>query len=163
MAIYLKYEGIEGDATQDNHKKWFDIQSLQWGVGRGIHTPVGSAQNREASEPSVSEISVTMSMDASSTKMFEEACVGKEGKEVTIDFCTTGDPGELFLQYKLDKVLVSGYSISSGWRPSQRLSEPELQQDRNQIHPLRRSQQSRPHRSLPDTISVRERRFSPGA
>ena len=123
MAIYLQYEGIEGDATQKNHKKWFDIQSLQWGVGRGIHTPVGSAQNREASEPSVSEVTVTMNMDGSSTKMFEEACVGKKGKKVVVDFITTGDEGQLYLQYTLDKVLVSGYSISSGGdRPSVSLS-----------------------------------------
>ena len=119
MAIYVKFEGVEGDATQANHKKWLDVQSVQLGVGRGIHTPVGSAQNREASEPSVSEVTLTMAMDRSSTKMFEESCVGKTGKEVTIDFCTTGDPGELYLQYKLHKVLVSGYGVSSGGdRPS---------------------------------------------
>ena len=119
MAIYVKYEGVDGDATLAEHEKWMDVQSVQMGVGRGIHTPVGSAQNREASEPSVSEVTLTMGMDRSSTKMFEESCVGKEGKEVTIDFCTTGDPGELYLQYKLHKVLVSGYSVSSGGdRPS---------------------------------------------
>ncbi len=34
MAVYLKYEGIEGEATHENHKKWIDVQSLQFGVGR---------------------------------------------------------------------------------------------------------------------------------
>lgn len=119
MAIYLKYDGIDGDATQEQHKKWFDIQSLQWGVGRGIMTTTGSAQNREASEPSVSEVTVTMTMDRASTKLFEQACVGADGKLVTIDLCATGDPGPLYLQYKLDQTLVSGYSVSSGGdRPS---------------------------------------------
>jgi type VI secretion system secreted protein Hcp len=119
MAIYVKFEGVDGDATEAEHKQWMDVQSVQMGVGRGIHTPVGSAANREASEPSVSEVTLTMTMDRSSTKMFEESCVGKLGKEVTIDFCTTGNPAELYLQYKLHKVLVSGYSVSSGGdRPS---------------------------------------------
>ncbi|MGQ3673891.1 type VI secretion system tube protein Hcp, partial [Xanthobacter sp. TB0139] len=47
MAIYLKFDGIDGEATQDDHKKWIDVLSLSWGVGRGISTVSGSTNNRE--------------------------------------------------------------------------------------------------------------------
>lgn len=123
MAIYLKYAGIDGDVTHQDHQKWLDIQSLQWGVGRAISTPVGSAKNREASEPSISEVVLTKMMDTSSVKLFTEACTGKTGKEVTIDLVTTGSPGQLYMQYTLTDVLVSGYSLSSGGdRPSESIS-----------------------------------------
>ncbi|OYZ66311.1 MAG: hypothetical protein B7Y12_23110, partial [Rhizobiales bacterium 24-66-13] len=58
MAIYVNYDGIPGEATQQDHTKWIDVLSLSWGVGRGIATVSGSTNNREASEPSVSEVSI---------------------------------------------------------------------------------------------------------
>jgi type VI secretion system secreted protein Hcp len=122
MAIYLKYEGIDGDATHETHKKWFDIQSFQWGVGRGISTPTGSAANREASQPSVSEIVVTKMHDTASTKLFGESLVGT-GKKVEIHFVTSGKPGETYLEYELTNTMISGYSLSSGGdRPTESLS-----------------------------------------
>ena len=114
MAIFLKFEGVEGNATQDDHMNWTKADSFQFGVGRGINTHVGAAGNREASEPSVSEVTVTMEMDRSSTIMFQETCVGKQGKKVTIDFCRTDNPPVVYMQYTLHQALVSGYSVSSG-------------------------------------------------
>jgi type VI secretion system secreted protein Hcp len=123
MAIYIDFEGIKGDATHSKHKKWLDIESLQWGVGRAIMTPSGSAQNREASEPSVSEVTVTKRMDSSSALLFQEACAGNAGKKVTIDLVTTGDPGDIYMTYTLHNALVSGYSISTGGdRPTESVS-----------------------------------------
>ena len=49
MAIYLKYEGIDGEATHENHKKWIDVSSLQISVGRGLSTPSASTATRESS------------------------------------------------------------------------------------------------------------------
>ena len=122
MAIYLKIAGIDGDATHKGHEKWIDVQSFQWGVGRGISTPVGSAAKREASEPSVSEVTITKSMDSSSVKLFQEATTGS-AKDYKIDFVSTGDPGDLYLQVELTNTLISGYSISSGGdRPTESVS-----------------------------------------
>jgi type VI secretion system secreted protein Hcp len=122
MAIYLKYGDIEGDATHENHKKWFDIHSCQWGVGRAISTPVGSAANREASNPSLSEIVITKTLDKASAKLFEESLIG-EGKKAEIHFITTGNPGESYLELVLTNTLISGYSVSSGGdRPTESLS-----------------------------------------
>ena len=123
MAIYIKYEGIDGDVTHDQHKKWIDIQKLTWGVGRAVSTPVGSAMNREASEPHVSEVTVTKMMDASSPKFFTEGCTGKHGKKVVIHLVTTGSPGDTYVEYTLTNTLVSGYSVSTtGDRPVEQIN-----------------------------------------
>ncbi|NYZ17586.1 type VI secretion system tube protein Hcp [Azospirillum sp. RWY-5-1] len=123
MAIYVKYEGIDGEATHQDHKKWLDVGSLQWGVGRAISTPSGSTANREASEPSVSEVTITKLMDASSPKFFTEACTGAVGKKVEIHLVTTGSPGVTYAEYILTNALVSAYSMSSGGdRPSESVS-----------------------------------------
>jgi type VI secretion system secreted protein Hcp len=123
MAIYLKYDGIDGEATHQDHQKWIDIQSLQFGFGRAISTPTGAAGNREASQPSVSEVVVTKMMDAASPKLFTEAVTGNAGKTVNIDLVSTGSPGNTYTSYTLTNALVSAYSVSSGGdRPSESVS-----------------------------------------
>ncbi len=123
MAIYLKYEGIEGEATHDTHKKWIDVSSLQFGVGRGISTPAGASTNREASEPSISEVVVTKTLDGASPKLFTESVTGTTGKKVEIHLVSTGNPGNTYVEYTLTNALISGYSVSSGGdRPTESLS-----------------------------------------
>ena len=123
MAIYMKYEGIDGEATQDKHDKWIDISSLQFGIGRGISTPSGSTANRESSEPSISEVVVTKQMDGSSSKLFTESVTGAAGKKVEIHLVSTGNPGNTYAEYTLTGGLISGYSISSGGdRPTESIS-----------------------------------------
>ncbi len=123
MAIYVKYEGIDGEATHETHKKWLDVGSIQWGVGRAISTPSGSTANREASEPSVSEVTITKLMDSSSPKLFTESCTGAVGKKVEIHLVTTGSPGNTYVQYTLTNALLSSYSMSSGGdRPSESIA-----------------------------------------
>ena len=123
MAIYLKYEGIDGEATHDKHQKWIDIGSLQFGLGRAISTPAGAAANREASEPSVSEVTVTKMLDSSSSKLFTESATGAAGNKVEKHHVSTGSPGNTYAEYTLTNALVSAYSISTGGdRPSESIS-----------------------------------------
>src|SRR5262245_9634151 len=114
MPIYMKYDKIEGDVTAEGFKKQVDVQSFQWGVGRGISTPTGAAENREASAPSVSEIVITKVLDNGSPGLLEEALHG-EGKKVNLVFVKT-DKGKLepYLEIELTETMISGFSVSSG-------------------------------------------------
>lgn len=123
MPVYMNYNNIPGDATAEGHEKWIELNSVQWGVGRGISSPTGGSADRESSAPSVSEIVVTKATDVSSTKLLNEAYQG-EGQNVTIDFCKT-DKGklEVYLTLTLTNTMISGHSISSGGeRPSESVS-----------------------------------------
>lgn len=75
----------------EQHKQWMDIEAIHWNVARNTKTSAGSALNREASEPSVSEITLTKVSDSSTTKLFQEACVGRSGKTAVIHLVTTGN------------------------------------------------------------------------
>jgi len=127
MPIYVKYDGIPGDVTSAGHEQWIEVNSFQWGVGRGIGDPTGSAADREGSTPSVSEITVSKTTDSASPNLMRAAlglAPGGEGKTVVIDFVKTdqGQP-EAYMTYTLTNALVSGYSVSSGGdRPSESLS-----------------------------------------
>jgi type VI secretion system secreted protein Hcp len=118
MPIYLQIDGIQGDATHEQHKQWMDIEAIHWNVSRNMNTAAGSATNREASEPSISEVVLTKVSDSSSAKLFAEACSGRQGKRAVIHLVTTGSPGETYIEYSLTNTLIANYSVdSNGDRP----------------------------------------------
>jgi type VI secretion system secreted protein Hcp len=115
MAIYMKIDTIKGDVTAAGYTEWIAIHSLQFGVGRGISSQVGGAAKREASAPSISEVTITKSFDKSSIELFAWSLAGKS-KLVKIDLVQTGTKDQLnaYLKYELTNTLLSGYSLSSG-------------------------------------------------
>jgi len=124
MAAYLKYgDVIKGESEAEGHKGsdgWIEIGSVQWGCGRAISTPVGASAKREASAPSISEITITKLMDSTSPKLAKEALVGK-AVTANIELVETGeDKLQTFLTLNLTNCMISGYSFSSGGgRPSE--------------------------------------------
>ena len=115
MAIYMKWDGIDGAVTTHGFEKWIELHSFQWGVGRAVGTAARGAATREASEPNLSEIVVTKRMDKSSTKLFMDAVAGDLSSTVKFKFTTTTkDKVDTFLAYELTNCGVSGYSTSSG-------------------------------------------------
>lgn len=127
MAIYIKYTNpaINGDVTTQGFAQQIEINSFQWGVGRGIGSPTGSSGNREASTPSVSEITVTKNLDNASGNLLKEA-LGSGGKAtLVISFVRTdGTTGaDVYMEITLSDTMISGYSLSSGGdKPSESLS-----------------------------------------
>lgn len=124
MAIYMKYAAIDGAVTTEGYSKWIELNSLQWGVGRGIGSAARGSASREGSEPSLSEITVTKAMDVASVKLIQDAWGGELNNSVKIKFTSTtkGTVTE-YLTYELDNVGLSGYSVSSGGdQPSESLS-----------------------------------------
>jgi type VI secretion system secreted protein Hcp len=112
MAIYMDYEGIKGSSTADGHKDLIVLDSFNFGVSRNITPPSAS---REASEPSLTGITATKLMDASSPKLFIESVAGNLQSAVQIHFTTTTANRVIeFLLYTLTNVGVSRYSVSAG-------------------------------------------------
>ena len=115
MPIYMKFAAINGAVTTEGFSKWIELQSFHWGVGRSIGTAARGALSREHSEVSISEITVTKLMDASSPKLFLDAVGGKLDNKVELKMTTTTKGKvETFLTLKLEDTGISGYSVSSG-------------------------------------------------
>jgi len=128
MAIYLKFGSVNGDVETEGYSKWIELGSCQFGAGRGISSPAGSAARREASAPSLSEVAVTKEFDQTSNAMFEAATAGTKGTKAEIAFTRsgvgTGSGKQIeLLRLTLEESLISGYSMtSSGDRPTESLS-----------------------------------------
>ena len=115
MAIYMKYGSIDGSVTTDGLTNWIQVNSFQWGVGRGVTQPHGQEDTREGSEPSISEVVVTKRMEKSSIKLWQDAVGGDFSNTVTIRFTTTTkNKVESYLEYEFTNTGLSGYSVAAG-------------------------------------------------
>jgi len=123
MAIYIKIGDIKGNVSAVGHEDWIECDSIQFGVSRAIPMAVGTETNREASHPSLSEVTLSKTMDDASPYIFQESVVG-EAKEILIHVTKTGsDQLESIVEYTLTSALVSSYSVSSGGdRPNESLA-----------------------------------------
>jgi type VI secretion system secreted protein Hcp len=125
MPIYMKYDDgkIKGDVSSEGYKEQIEVSSFQWGMGRGVSTPVGSDSDRESSAPSVSEVSISKDQDKASIELMKAAMEG-EGVTIVLTFCKTDAKKlEPFFEVTLHEAIISGYSLSSGGdRPSESIS-----------------------------------------
>lgn len=123
-AIYVHISGLDGLSTAAGYDKFHQFDSVQWGVGRAISSPLGGGAGRETSNPSFSEVTLTRSSDVTSPLFFFEAIAGK-GHIVSIRFVTTGGSAKTieYMKIDLENVLISSMSSSSGGdRPSESIS-----------------------------------------
>lgn len=126
MAIYMKYStpDIKGGVTTKGFEGQIELNSFQFGVGRGVGSPTGGTTNREATTPSVSEIVATKVLDESTGPLLKEAYSGAGKATAVISFVRTdGGGGVTYLEYTLTNVMLSGWSTSSGGdKPSESIS-----------------------------------------
>ena len=114
MAIYMKYGSVNGDVDTKGYEKWIMLHSFQWGTGRAIQTATGSGANRQGTHASVSEITVTKSLDPASGHLQRDSLDGKLNTKVEIKFTLADSENRCYLAFELHDTGVSGYSISHG-------------------------------------------------
>jgi type VI secretion system secreted protein Hcp len=116
---------IKGDSTVEGHKDWITIDTLQMGVGRAISTS-GTGKDRDTSNPSFSEVTITKSMDIASTEIWRQAICGKSLGTAKIHFIQTAGSDskvQVYYEIELGEAIISGYSASSGGdRPTESVS-----------------------------------------
>jgi type VI secretion system secreted protein Hcp len=124
--IFMQINGLAGDVAVPGFAGDIELNSFQWGVGRGISSPTGGSSDRESSAPSVSEIVVTKALDKTSPELLRDLLAGTDIPEIDIFFVNLskgGQAGTAYAEYVLSDVLLSGYSTSSGGdRPTESLS-----------------------------------------
>jgi type VI secretion system secreted protein Hcp len=124
--ILLKFATqIKGTSTVSGHTDWITIDAVQMGVGRAISVS-GGGKDRDTSNPSFSEITLTKATDIASADLFMQAVCGKSLGKAEIHFLQTGGSDkkqQVFLTLELESAIISSYSASSGGeRPTETFS-----------------------------------------
>jgi type VI secretion system Hcp family effector len=112
MALYIKFDGIEGEAQDKDHKAWTDLQSLSWGLSKSGEGATG--QTRRRGVVTVHDMSCTKEVDKSTPKLAEAVCSGKVFPKVEIhDTATYGDARATFLKFELKNVAITSQDMSA--------------------------------------------------
>ena len=113
MALFIKFDGIDGEANDKDHKNWSDLLSFSWGLHKAGAGATG--QTRRRGVVTVEVVVITKEYDKSSPKLAESVCLGKVFPKVEIHDTTTYGDGNraVFLKYELKNVMVSSHNVSA--------------------------------------------------
>ena len=113
MALFIKFDGIDGEAQDKDHKGWSDVLSFSWGLHKAGSGATG--QTRRRGVVTVEDVVCTKEYDKSSPKLAEAICTGKVFPKVEIHNTTTYGEGNrvVFLKYELKNVMVSAHDLNA--------------------------------------------------
>jgi len=111
VSVFVKFDGIDGEATESKHQKWMPVQSFSWGVTHPVDV-VGSGL--ASGRAHIHDFSFVKSTDSSSPKLALNCCTGEHVKLVTVEFSqsTGGNEPLVYMQYKFTDVMIAGFQIS---------------------------------------------------
>ncbi len=122
MSIYVNYDGIKGECSDQAHEGWMDVLSCSYDISRAITSATSTKGDRESSNTEIKDLVITKYTDNATPKAFLESCCGT-GKDVTIHFTKTGagSGSDVFLELVLKNALMSDYSFAA---QSQSINRP---------------------------------------
>ena len=110
VAAYIKFDGVDGEAQDKDHKAWSDLLSF----GQGLHQPGGGATGatRRRGDVILDDIVCSKELDKASPKIAEAICKGRVFPKVEIELTASfTDKGrQTYYKYELKNVLVTSYS-----------------------------------------------------
>ncbi|MHA2252229.1 MAG: Hcp family type VI secretion system effector [Candidatus Kariarchaeaceae archaeon] len=113
-SIFLKIDGINGEALDKDHKDWIDVLSFSFG---GVSPQSGATgATRRRGSVVLSDFVIVKEIDKSSAKIFEKMTRGEVIPKVEIEVTAsyTGSGRVPYLYYELKNVMVTSYTISAG-------------------------------------------------
>jgi type VI secretion system secreted protein Hcp len=116
VPVFMKYSGVRGTAALGSETGLIELKSFQFGIGRGIGTPIGKAKERESTSPTITDIGVTKVMDNTSANFYQLARSSDGRDKVTIYSVEPLKPGKapvINLKCVLEDVMITTYSVSS--------------------------------------------------
>ena len=110
-AVFAKYDGIDGEATDANHDKWIDILSIDWGSHKKVDK---KGQDRSRSSVVVEDMRLTMEFEKSTVKLLEKLNMGEVIPKLEIEQTANyGGARATYIMYELKNVQVTAFDVNA--------------------------------------------------
>jgi type VI secretion system secreted protein Hcp len=109
--IFLKLDGIDGEAKDADFKNQIDVLSFNYGATQGgnSHWGGGGGQGRVV----IHDINIVKNQDTASPALFQYCCNGKHIDNAVLTQRKAGKDQQPFLIVSMTEVLISSYQTSS--------------------------------------------------
>jgi len=118
--IFLKLDGIKGEAQDDKYKDEIDVLAWSWGASQSgtTHGGTGSGSGKVA----VQDLSITKYIDKSSPTLFQHCANGKHISKGKLIIRKAGEKPLEYLTIDLEDIIVTHVSLG-GSGSEDRLTE----------------------------------------
>ncbi len=112
MAAYIKFDGVDGEAIDKDHKGWSDIDSFSQGLAQPGGAATGATRRR--GDVIMDDLVIAKELDKASPKLAEAVCKGKVFPKVEIHLTASyTDTGRVtYYAYELKNTMVTSYNIN---------------------------------------------------
>jgi type VI secretion system secreted protein Hcp len=108
--MFMKIQGIDGEARDSKHKKEIDVLAWSWGMSNSGSAHMGGGAG--SGKVNVQDLSFTKYVDSASPKLMLACCNGKHYDEAMLTVRKAGEKPVEYIKIKMSEVLVT--SLSTG-------------------------------------------------
>ena len=104
--MFMKIDGIDGESTDDKHKKWIELFSYSYGVSQ----PASGASRtggRTGGRADFDQFTAVKSIDAATVNLNRYCVSGKHIPKIEVEFCLAAGEKHCFMKYTLEDVIIS--------------------------------------------------------
>lgn len=107
-AAFIKFDGVDGEATDDRHRGWSELASF----AQAMHRVQPAAGGGRLGTVVFEDLACVKPVDKSSPKLAEAVAKGKAFPKVEIHLTAQfGDERAVYYAYELRNVLVTSYQV----------------------------------------------------
>ena len=112
MAVFAKYDGIDGESKDAQHSKWVDVLSLDWGAHQPETSSTGQGRRRGA--VIVEDMVVTIEYEKAAPKLLDCCLRGVVVPKLEVELtATVAGARATYLRYEMKNVSVTSYHVSA--------------------------------------------------
>ena len=113
MAIFAKYDGIDGESKDEAHGNWIEARTMAWEVSR---SEVVDARHRRRQAPLIDDLKLTLRYEKAATTLLERCLRGEVVPTLEIALTRTlGHGRETVLAYELTNVTISHFGVEGNY------------------------------------------------
>lgn len=109
--MFLKIDGIDGESTDDAHKKWIEVQSYSHGVSQPV-SGASATGGRTGGRADFQNLSVVKTIDNATPDLNIKCAKGQHIKQVELELCLATGDKHTFMKYTLSDCIVA--SVRAG-------------------------------------------------
>jgi type VI secretion system secreted protein Hcp len=123
--MFMKIDGADGESTDDNHKKWCEVSSINHGVSQPT-TGASGTGGRTGGRANFDPFTVVKTIDKATPDLNIKCAKGEHIPKVEIELCLATGDKHTFMKYTMENVIVSsvfpGAANSDETKPTETVS-----------------------------------------